>query len=213
MADHKLTASTRTEFGKGASRRLRRAGYTPAVLYGHGTDPVHVALPGKETFLMLRQANVLIELNIDDTEEPIMALPKQVTRDPITGFLVHVDLVLVQKGEKVTVEVPLVIVGEAERGALVNHDLNTLTVLAPATDIPEEIEVSIEGLVIGDQILAGELKLPEGVESLQDPEHMIINVTPPPTVDLETPSAEDAEGEPLEGEDEDAEEGDDEDSE
>lgn len=210
MADHTLTASTRTEFGKGASRRLRRDGATPAVLYGHGTDPVHIALPGKETFLMLRQANVLIELNIDDSKEPVMALPKQVTRDPITGFLVHVDLVLVKKGEKVTVEVPLILVGEAERGALVNHDLVTLTVLAPATDIPEEIEVSIEGLVIGDQILAGDLKMPEGVESLQEPDHLVINITPPPTVELETPSDEDAE---VVEEGEEGEEGEDEDSE
>lgn len=191
MADNQLTAVTRSEFGKGAARRLRRSGQVPAVLYGREADTVHIALPAQETFLILRQANVLLEITIDGESKPVMALPKQVTRDPITGFLVHVDLVIVRAGEKVTVEVALVLTGEAERGSMVNQDLTTLTVSAPATAIPEEIEVSIEGMVIGDQILAGDIKLPEGVESLQDPEDMILNITPPPVVELDEPSEDD----------------------
>lgn len=185
MAEFKLTATPRTEFGKGASRRLRRDDKIPAVLYGHGTDPVHVSLPGKETFLLLRQSNVLLTITIEGQEKSITALPKQVQRDPITSFLEHIDLLIVKKGEKVSVEVPLTVVGEAERGALVNVDLTSLLVLAPATSIPNEIEVSIEGLVVGDQILAGDVNLPEGVVSEQDPEAMVLNVAPMPVAEPE----------------------------
>ncbi|RMB62181.1 50S ribosomal protein L25/general stress protein Ctc [Tessaracoccus antarcticus] len=183
MAEFQITATTRTEFGKGASRRLRRAGEVPAVLYGHGTDPQHIALPGKETFLMLRHANVLMEITVEGQKERIMALPKQVQRDPITSFVDHIDLLIVKKGEKVSVEVPLTVVGEAERNSLVNIDLTSLLVLAPATNIPAEIEVSIEGLVIGDQILAGDVKLPEGVVYEHDPEAMVLNVAPQPVAE------------------------------
>ncbi|GAB3817070.1 50S ribosomal protein L25/general stress protein Ctc [Tessaracoccus terricola] len=189
-----LTATARTEFGKGAARRIRRAGDVPAVLYGHGTDPVHVTLPGQETFLALRQANVLLEINAEGAK-PIMALPKQVQRNVITNFVEHVDLLIVRADEKVSVEVALVITGEAERGSLVNHDLLSLTVLAPAVAIPEEIEVSVEGLVIGDQVLVGDLKLPEGVESQQEDDILVVNITQPVVADLETEEAEGEEGE------------------
>lgn len=197
MAEFKLTATPRTEFGKGASRRLRRADQIPAVIYGHGTEAQHISLPGKETFLMLRQSNVLMEITIEGQKKPITALPKQVQRDPITSFLEHIDLVIVRAGEKVSVEVPLTVVGEAERGALVNVDLTSLLVLAPATSIPNEIEVSIEGLVVGDQILAGDVVLPEGVVSETEPEYMVLNVAPMPT----------AEPEPVESDETEAEEG------
>ncbi len=210
MAD-KLTATPRTEFGKGASRRLRRNDKTPAVIYGHGTDPVHVSLPGKETFLLLRQSNVLLTISIEGEKKSITALPKQVQRDPITGFLEHIDLLIVKKGEKVSVDVALTVVGEAERGSLVNQDLTSLPVLAPATDIPQEIEVSIEGLVVGDQILAGDVVLPEGVVSEQDPESMVLNVAPQPVAEPE-PELEDAEGDLVDS-DEGGDEDDDEDSE
>ena len=197
MADFELAATPRDEFGKGASRRLRRADRTPAVIYGHGTDPVHISLPGKETFLLLRQSNVLLTINIEGQKKSITALPKQVQRDPITGFLEHIDLLIVKKGEKVSVDVALTVVGEAERGSLVNQDLTSLPVLAPATDIPNEIEVSIEGLVVGDEILAGALTLPEGVVSEQDPESMVLNIAPMPVAEPE-PELEDAEGETAE---------------
>lgn len=210
-----LTATKRTEFGKGAARRLRRAGDVPAVLYGHGTDPMHIALPGKETFLIMRQANVLLELSVEGESEPIMALPRQVTRDPITNFLEHVDLLIIRAGEKVVVEVALQLVGEvAERESMVNQDLQTLTVQAPATDIPESIEVSIEGMNIGDSLTVGDLTLPEGVEAQQEDDVLVVNVVPPPVVELETPTDEDAEGEEGEGdEDAEGEEGDSEDDE
>ena len=206
MADFKLTAFPRDEFGKGASRRLRRDDKIPAVVYGHGSDPVHVSLPGKETFLLLRQSNVLLSITIEGEKKSITTLPRQIQRDPITGFLEHIDLLIVKKGEKVSVDVAITIVGEAERGALVNQDLNSLPVLAPATDIPNEIEVSIEGLVVGDEILAGDIVLPEGVVSEQDPESMVLNIAPMPTAEPE-PELEDVEGETDEDEesDEDAE--------
>ncbi len=206
MADFKLTATPRTEFGKGASRRLRRDDKIPAVVYGHGSDPVHISLPGKETFLLLRQSNVLLTITIEGEKKAITALPKQVQRDPITGFLEHIDLLLVRKGEKVSVDVALTIVGEAERGSLVNQDLTSLPVLAPATDIPNEIEVSIDGLVVGDQILAGDVVLPEGVVSEQDPESMVLNVAPMPVAEPE-PELEGAEGDLVDevGSDEDSE--------
>ncbi len=193
MADFKLTATPRNEFGKGASRRLRRDDKTPAVIYGHGTDPVHVSLPGKETFLLLRQSNVLLTITIEGEKKSITVLPKQVQRDPITSFLKHIDLLIVKKGEKVSVEVPLTVVGEAERGALVNIDLTSLLVLAPATSIPNEIEISIEGFVVGDQILAGDVQLPEGVVSEQDPEAMVLNVAPMPTAEPEPTEDEEVE--------------------
>lgn len=188
-----LTATARTEFGKGAARRIRRAGDVPAVLYGHGTDPLHVTLPGQETFLALRQANVLLEINSEGAK-PVMALPKQVQRHVITNFVEHVDLLIVRADEKVSVEVVLVVTGEAERGSMVNQDLQSLTVLAPAVAIPDEIEVSIEGLEIGDQVLVGDLKLPEGVESQQEEDILVVNITQPVVADLETED-EAAEGE------------------
>ncbi len=202
MADFKLTATPRNEFGKGASRRLRRADKIPAVLYGHGTDPVHISLPGKETFLLLRQSNVLLTITIEGDSKSVTALPKQVQRDPITSFLEHIDLLIVRKGEKVSVEVPLTVVGEAERGALVNVDLTSLLVLAPATSIPNEIEVSIEGLVVGDQILAGDVKLPDGVVYEHDPEAMVLNVAPMPTAEPESTVVADDEGDAAEDDEE-----------
>ncbi|MGO1384469.1 MAG: 50S ribosomal protein L25/general stress protein Ctc [Arachnia sp.] len=204
MADFKLAAFPREEFGKGASRRLRRDDKIPAVVYGHGTDPVHISLPGKETFLLLRQSNLLLTITVEGQKKAITALPRQIQRDPITGFLEHLDLLIVRKGEKVSVEVAITVVGEAERGSLVNQDLTSLSVLAPATNIPNEIEVSIEGLVVGDNILAGDVVLPEGVVSEQDPEAMVLNIAPMPVAEPD-PEVEDAEGETAEDSDEDAE--------
>ncbi|MGA4669151.1 50S ribosomal protein L25/general stress protein Ctc [Propionibacteriaceae bacterium Y1923] len=180
MAEITLNAETRTEFGKGAARRLRRAGQVPAVLYGHGTDPVHIALPGHATLLALRAANALLSIEIPG-EQAQLALPKQVQRDPIRGSIEHVDLVIVKRGEKVTVEVPVSLVGEAAPNTLVGLELTSITVLAPATAIPGEIEVSIEGLEAGTQILQGDVKLPEGVEVDGDPELLVVNITNAPT--------------------------------
>ena len=181
MAEIKIAAENRTEFGKGAARRIRRAAKVPAVLYGHGTDPVHITLPGHDTMLALKHggANALLTISIDGTEQ--LALPKQIQRDPIKGFLEHLDLLIVRKGEKVTVEIPVHLVGEADPDALVVTEISTITVEAEATHIPEYVEVSIEGLNVGDQILAKDLTVPAGSTVLLDDDALVINVTHAPT--------------------------------
>jgi large subunit ribosomal protein L25 len=171
----KLTAELRTEFGKGAARRIRRAHKVPAVLYGHGTDPVHITLPGHETLLALRTANALLSIDIDGAAQ--LALPKQVQRDPIKHSVEHVDLVLVRQGEKVTVDIPVLIEGEAAPETLVVVDHNTISVEAEATHIPQQIVISIEGLRAGTQILASDILLPEGSTIGLDPDTLIINIT------------------------------------
>jgi large subunit ribosomal protein L25 len=177
MASEKITAETRTEFGKGAARRIRRADKIPAVLYGHGNDPVHVTLPGHDTMMALKHggANALLELDIDGTAQ--LALTKAVQIDPIRRAIEHIDFVAVRRGEKVTVDVRIQVIGDAGPDTLVVTENNTIQIEAEATHIPENIEVSIEGLPAGTQILAGQLDLPEGSTLLVDPETLIINVT------------------------------------
>ncbi len=176
MAEIKLAAEGRSEFGKGAARRLRRAGQVPAVLYGHGSEPVHIALPGHQTLLALRAANALLDIAIDGAKSQL-ALPKQVQRDPIRGDIEHVDLLLVKRGEKVTVEVPVVTVGEAAPETVVQLEITAVSILAEATKIPSEIEVDIAGLEAGTQILVSDLKLPEGAEAAQEAEDLVVNIT------------------------------------
>ncbi|NKI40762.1 50S ribosomal protein L25/general stress protein Ctc [Streptomyces physcomitrii] len=162
MSEVKISAETRSEFGKGAARRIRREDKVPGVLYGHGTDPKHLTLPGHELLLALRTPNVLISLDLDGKNE--LAIPKSVQRDPLKGFLEHVDLLLVKRGEKVGVEVPVEAEGElAPGGNLLEHVLNALPVQAEATHIPESFSVSVEGLEAGASILAKDIKLPKGV--------------------------------------------------
>jgi large subunit ribosomal protein L25 len=175
----KLTAELRTEFGKGAARRIRRAHKVPAVLYGHGTDPVHITLPGHETLLALRTANALLSIDVDGTSQ--LALPKQVQRDPLKHSIEHVDLVLVRSGEKVTVDVAVRLEGEAAPDTLVVVDHTSVPVEAEATHIPTEIVISIEGASAGTQITAADLKLPEGTTLGIDPEALIVNVTGAPS--------------------------------
>ncbi|MEZ5084917.1 MAG: 50S ribosomal protein L25/general stress protein Ctc [Tessaracoccus sp.] len=190
MADHSLNATRREEFGKGAARRIRRAGDIPAVLYGHGTDPVHLTLPGRETFLALRQANVLFSLTIEGEKKTVLALPKQVQRDPILPVIEHVDLLLVKAGEKVTVDVPIIVIGEVREG-IVNQEVQTLSVEASATNIPTEIEVSVTGLEVGGHILVSDVTLPEGATAQDDPEALVLNIIIPAA----EVAADDAEGE------------------
>ncbi|HEY5786122.1 MAG TPA: 50S ribosomal protein L25/general stress protein Ctc, partial [Microlunatus sp.] len=175
----KLTAELRTEFGKGAARRIRRADKVPAVLYGHGTDPIHITLPGHETLLALRQANALLSIEVDGGSQ--LALPKQVQRDPIRHTIEHVDLLLVRRGEKVTVDIPVLIEGEAAPETMVDVVANTVSVEAEATHIPQQIAVSIEGLKAGTQILARDLQLPEGSSIQGDDEALIVNITNAPS--------------------------------
>lgn len=179
MPEVKLTAELRTEFGKGAARRIRRADKVPAVLYGHGTDPIHITLPGHETLLALRQANALLSIEVDGGSQ--LALPKQVQRDPIKHTIEHVDLLLVRRGEKVTVDIPVLIEGDAAADTLVDVVANTVSVEAEATHIPQQIAVSIEGLKAGTQILARDLQLPEGSTIQGDDEALIINITNAPS--------------------------------
>jgi len=221
-ADSNITAEPRTEFGKGAARRIRRAAKVPAVLYGHGTDPQHITLPGHDTMLALKHggANALLTISIDGKEQ--LALPKQIQRDPIKGFLEHLDLIIVRKGEKVTVDIPVHLVGEPNPDALIVTETSLISVEAEATHIPEFVEVSIEGLNVGDQILAKDLSVPSGSRVLVEDDHLIVNVTHAPTaeeleeelaeaeaeVGIEREEAEEeteapaegAEGEPAEGE-------------
>jgi large subunit ribosomal protein L25 len=173
----KITAETRTEFGKGAARRIRRADKVPAVIYGHGNDPIHVTLPGHSTMMALKHggANALLELDIDGKIQ--LALTKQIQVDPIKRVLEHIDFVAVIKGEKVTVEVPVHLNGEAARETLVVTETSTIQLEAEATHIPEYIEVDIEGAVAGTQIHASDLQLPSGSTLLLDPETLIVNIT------------------------------------
>jgi large subunit ribosomal protein L25 len=169
----KIAAESRSQFGKGAARRLRREGKVPAVVYGHGEEPRHVALPGHELMLALKTPNVLLELDLDGASE--LTLPKSVQRDPVRYTLEHVDLVLVRKGEKVTVEVPLHPVGNPEPGGLLESVLTSLTVEAEATHIPQSIDASIAGLAVGAAVHAGEIALPEGVTLVTDPDAVVFH--------------------------------------
>ncbi|MFC4466964.1 50S ribosomal protein L25/general stress protein Ctc [Streptomyces xiangluensis] len=175
MAEVKLAAETRTEFGKGAARRIRRESKVPGVLYGHGGEPVHVTLPGHDLLLALRTPNVLLALEIDGKKQ--LAIPKAVQRDAIKGFLEHVDLLLVRSGEKVNVEIYVHTEGDLAPGAyLVEHVLNALPVEAEATHIPESVTVSIEGLAAGDSILAKDVPLPEGTTLGIDEDAVVLQV-------------------------------------
>jgi large subunit ribosomal protein L25 len=189
----RIPAEIRTEFGKGAARRARRDGKVPGVLYGHGTDPVHVNLPGHELMLALKNANALLTIGLPDGEQ--LALSKAIQRDPIKGFLEHVDLLLVRRGEKVQVEVAVRLVGEPAPDSLVNQDLNTLTVEAEATNIPTELEVSIEGLRIGDHIAAHAVSLPAGSTLITDADHLVVSISAAQTAEALEAELAEAEGE------------------
>ena len=193
MAAEKITAEKRTEFGKGAARRIRRDDKIPAVVYGHGNDPIHLSLPGHQTMMALKHggANALLELDIDGNEQ--LVLSKQVQVDPIRRVLEHIDFVAVRLGEKVTVDVPIHTVGEAAPETLVVTENSTVQVEAEATHIPEYIEVDIEGLQAGTQILASQLSLPDGTTLVVDPDTLVINVT-------QAQSAEEVEAELAEAE-------------
>jgi large subunit ribosomal protein L25 len=195
MSESNIQAEPRTEFGKGAARRIRRADKVPAVLYGHGTDPVHITLPGHDTMLALKHggANALLKLTVDGNEQ--LALPKQVQRDPIKGFLEHLDLILVRKGEKVTVEIPVHLNGEPGPDALVVTEHSTITVEAEATHIPEYVEVSIEGAEVGTQIFVRDLEVPSGSTILADEDTLIVNITHAPTAEELEAELEEAEAE------------------
>jgi large subunit ribosomal protein L25 len=180
VSEVRIAAEPRTEFGKGGARRTRRAGKVPAVIYGHGQAPRHIALPAREFAHAIKHGiNTLLTIELDGGTE--LALPKAIQRDPLKGTFDHVDLLLVRRGEKVSVEIPVVLVGEADKEGLVNQDLAVLAVEAEATHIPENVEVSIEGLAIGGQVLAKDVTLPRGVTLETDPEALVVSIMAAPT--------------------------------
>jgi large subunit ribosomal protein L25 len=187
MADVNLSASVRTEFGKGPARRLRREEKIPAVIYGHGEDPVHVALPSYDMMMALKTPNVLIHLDVDGKKQ--LVIPKAVQREAIRGFLVHADLLVVRRGEKVNVDIPIHVEGELAPGQnLLEHVLVALPVEAEATHIPEFVTVNVEGLDSGDSVHAGQIKLPKGTTLAVEEGDVVIQVL---SAQAEEPSAED----------------------
>lgn len=183
MADNtKLAAEIRTKFGKGAARKIRANDKIPAVVYGHGTEPQHITLPGHETMLIVRTANAIIDLDIEGTAQ--LALVKDVQRDPVRQVIEHIDLVVVRRGEKVSVDVPVVVEGESFSGTIHVQEASVLTVLVEATKIPEHVVVNVEDLQDGAQIRASEVELPAGAELETDPETLVVSiVTPRATAD------------------------------
>ncbi|MGW6693430.1 50S ribosomal protein L25/general stress protein Ctc [Rhodococcus sp. NPDC054953] len=195
-----LKAAVRTEFGKGAARRARRDGNVPAVLYGHGTDPQHLSVNAREFAAILRAhgTNAVVTLDIEGTEQ--LALTKSVVVHPIRRHIEHADLLVVKKGEKVTVEVPVVLTGEAASGTLVTQDVTTIKLEVEALHIPEQVEISIEGAKAGTQVLAGGVELPTGATLADDAELLLVNIVEAPSAESLEGAGEEAAAEAAEGE-------------
>jgi large subunit ribosomal protein L25 len=201
VSEVKINAEPRTEFGKGGARRTRRAGKVPAVVYGHGENPKHIALPAREFAAAIRHGGVNTVFELQDADgTKTLALPKAIQRDPIKDSFEHVDLVIVKRGETVTVDVPVHLIGNAAAGTLVISEHDRVSIIAEALHLPESLEASIEGLEAGSQVTAADLKLPSGSELAGDPEMILAFVNIAPT-------AEDLEGETGEAEAEEAAEG------
>ncbi|TKK88162.1 50S ribosomal protein L25/general stress protein Ctc [Herbidospora galbida] len=206
MSEVKIASELRDQFGKGAARKIRRANQVPVVLYGHGTEPRHLTMPGHDLLLALRTPNVLIRIEGAVNE---LALPKGVQRDPIKGFLEHVDLILVRRGEKVTIEMPVTVSGDVVNGAILDQQLVQISVEAEATSLPTGVEIDVDGKDVGFTVTAGDLDLPKGTTLAVEPDTLVLHVIAAPTADLpeegeaaaEAPAAEAgdeaAEGEPA----------------
>jgi large subunit ribosomal protein L25 len=193
----KLNVETRDEFGKGAARRVRAAGKIPAVLYGHGADPVHLILPGHETKLVARNANALLELTLPDGTSHL-GLIKDIQRHPLSRVIAHLDLIEVRRGEKVEVDIPVFMTGEPVSPAIAMVDQQTLTLSVDALHVPEEIEIDVEGKEEGYQLFAGDVTLPEGTELVTDPEALVVSVELPRVE--EEPEEDEVEETEVEGE-------------
>ena len=175
--DSTVHAELRENFGKGFARRLRAAGKIPAVIYGHGAAPVHVALPGHQVSLLIRRANAVLELDVNGTNQ--LTLVKDVQKDPVHQIIEHMDLIVVRRGEKVLVDVPIIVVGEPAPDTIVNLDNATIAVETEATHIPESIEVDVEGLEDGTHITAADLTLPAGTSLTAEPDLLILAISVP----------------------------------
>jgi len=187
MAENHVDADIRTSFGKGAARKLRAAGKIPAVVYGHGAEPLHVAIPAHETTLIARRANALIDLKMTDSQQ--LVLIKDIQRDPVRQIIEHVDLVIVRKGEKVTVDIAVHIEGDPVSGTMVQLEHNTISVEAEATHIPESVTVNVEGFAEGTQVRASDIALPDGSTLVSAPEMLILTVQQPPKAEEAAPVA------------------------
>ena len=194
-----LAATVRTEFGKGAARRTRAAGLVPAVLYGHGSDPRHLAVNARDFAKILRLNGINAVLSLEIEGEPQLALTKSVVVHPLRRYIEHADLLVLKKGERVTVDVPVIVTGEAVGGTLVTTDANTVSIEADALQVPQQLEVNIDGFEAGTQVLAGQLELPEGAVLAGDPEALLVNVIVAPKEEAPE-TAEGEEGEAAEGE-------------
>ncbi|MBE8146073.1 50S ribosomal protein L25/general stress protein Ctc [Brevibacterium casei] len=195
MADFKLIAEPRDEFGKGGARRIRRAGRIPAVVYGHGGDPVHISLEGHATMMALKHANALLEIESTDGAKNVLAIARDVQIEPVRREIEHVDLIIVKRGEKIEVDVPVHVVGDAAPGTMVSQVESTLAVLADATKPPELFEVSVEGRPAGEHILAEQVESPAGVELVADPEPLVVNISEELEMDTESDADETTEDE------------------
>ncbi len=198
MPEVRIEAEPRTEFGKGASRRTRRAGRVPAVMYGHGAENRHFTLPEHDLMIALKTPNVLIRL--EGIGRATLALPKAVQRDAIKGDIEHVDMIEVRSGEKVTVEIPVRVSGDVFPGGLLNQQLVQIAVEAEATHLPDGVDVDVEGMEIGTTVHAGDIALPDGTTLVTDPEALVLHVLGAQAVDLGEAEGEAAEGEAAEGE-------------
>ena len=187
MAEISINGTKRTNFGKGASRRDRKAGLVPAVIYGHGAEPQHVSLPAKEMGTALKTSNVLLDINFDGKVE--LTLPKSVTKNPLTGILEHVDLLVVRRGEKVTVDVPVHTVGAHARDGILEHVNNSIQVEVEATSIPQFIELNIEGMEANTSKYASDVTLPAGMKLVSDPHTIVVHLSEKSTAAEETPAA------------------------
>ena len=187
MAENHVDADIRTSFGKGAARKLRAAGKIPAVVYGHGAEPLHVAIPAHETTLIARRANALIDLKMTDSQQ--LVLIKDIQRDPVRQIIEHVDLVIVRKGEKVTVDIAVHIEGDPVSGTMVQLEHNTISVEAEATHIPESVTVNVDGFAEGTQVRASDIALPDGSTLVSVAEMLILTVQQPPKVEEAAPVA------------------------
>lgn len=193
MAEISIKGARRSEFGKGASRRIRRSGQVPAVIYGHGTNPIHISLPAKEVMQAVKVSNVLLDIDIDGQVE--LTLPKSIVRNPLKGYLEHIDLLLVRRDERVTVSVPVHAHGDYDRDGILEHVHNTIEVECLAISIPQSLELDITGLAAGDSKTAGDVKLPDGVTLVSSPDMTVIHLSVRVTTEEAPATAPAAEGE------------------